>query len=618
MKRKTIALAGVKTAGLAEGQFEGYASVFDHLDSQGDIVRRGAFTKSIGSGQVVPLIWTHQSNDPRAYVGEVKTAEETDEGLRIVGEFDLDSDEGRAAYRQVKARRVTGLSIGYTVKNSTKSAETAGATDLLDLDLQEISLVPRGANDRALIDSVKSAAPTKLVKARAAISEAEADDTENAPADDIDLTVGERLLTTLQAATEAAQEIVQAAEDAGRDLSDDEAVSVAKSLRTVKFAKGEIAVWNRADPEGRKGIQWTQDVGRIGDDRFHAQWPDATAFTPVEIGTKTKTTRQTKAEEATSMDTQYLNIGGHGRKSAAAAIVNKIHGRGTQPWGTGGDEGGTKALTTSGQITTDVPMARVVVPTGRPATSLLDVIPSSLLPQPTYAYLRQNSRNLAAATVAPGAVKPTSAVGVETIQNSVSVVAHLSEPIDKFVMADAPQLQRFVADEMLYGLDLAIQAQALSGNGTPPNQRGILNTSGVQLQAFATDILTTVRKAITAAEALGYAPSVLVISPADWEAVELLATTAQAIAFRGVPIDQAERKIWGLTAVLATGLPAKTALVLDPAAMSIDTVGGVEIEWAKESGDLFSRNQVQVRVETRIGVSIFQPAAITKVTTAAA
>ncbi len=76
---------------------------------------------------------------------------------------------------------------------------------------------------------------------------------------------------------------------------------------------------------------------------------------------------------------------------------------------------------------------------------------------------------------------------------------------------------------------------------------------------------------------------------------------------RGVPLDQGECKIW-VRAVLSTTLPARIALVLDPPnVVSIDTLGGLDIEWSTESGELFSRNQIQARVETRIGVSVYQP-----------
>lgn len=629
MHHKHIALSGIKTAGLADGQFEGFASVFDHLDSQGDIVRRGAFAKSLQGGAVVPLIWEHQSKDPRAFVGEVKSAEETPEGLKIVGQFDMDTEAGAAAYRQVKARRVGALSIGYIVTQQRKGAD--GANELTDLDLLEVSVVARPANDRALIGAVKSgeasedkSETSRLVKARKAAAEfVAADETTDEEDQDADLTVGERLVAALEAALADAQELIDTAETDGRDLTEDEAEAVEKAHRRARAHKSDLESWNESTPALRHGSQFLADVmhGRkCSPEEFTARW--GTSDAPADALTKSVTTATIRTKhtkkETHSMDTQdqFLQFGS-GRKAAASAIVAKMLGTDGANAYQGGSLTGTKALTTSGQVITDVPVAATVVATDRPAVSLLDVIPSQRRTTPTYRFIRQNSRALAAAAVAEGAEKPVSAMGTETIDNTVSVIAHLSEPIDKFVLQDAPQLARFVQEEMLYGLDVAIQAQALSGSGTGANQTGLLNTSGVQVQAFATNILTSVRKAITAQETLGYAPSVLVISPADWEALELLATTDAALSYRGVPLDQGERKIWGLRAVLSTGLPAKTAVVLDPNAVSIDTVGGVEIEWAKEAGDLFSHNQIQARVETRIGVSVYQPAAVVKVATAA-
>lgn len=336
-------------------------------------------------------------------------------------------------------------------------------------------------------------------------------------------------------------------------------------------------------------------------------------FDATGVGIQTKSAKRHKEIPTVDNTDKFLTLGS-GRKAAATAVVNKITGA------TALHDGGigTKALTSSGQVTTDVPMLPGVVATGRPAVSILDVIPTQRRTAPTYRFIRQASRALAAAAVAEGDEKPVSALGTQTIDNTVSVIAHLSEPIDKFVLADTGALVKFVTDEMLFGLDVAVQAQALTGNGTGANQTGILNTSGIQTQAFATNILTSVRKAITAQEALGYAPSVLVIRPDDWETLELLATTDAALSYRGVPLDQGERKIWGLRAVLSTALPAKTAVVLDPNAVSIDTVGGIDIEWSTESGELFARNQVQLRVEGRFGVSVYQPAAVVRVATQAA
>jgi phage head maturation protease len=62
------------------------------------------------------------ADDPRCYEGDVVEATETDDGLAIKGRFDRDTEFGKSAYRNTKGRRVSGLSIGYAIRNSTKIA----------------------------------------------------------------------------------------------------------------------------------------------------------------------------------------------------------------------------------------------------------------------------------------------------------------------------------------------------------------------------------------------------------------------------------------------------------------------------------------------------------------
>ena len=81
---------------------------------------------------------------PRNFVGDVVEAAETDDGLTIKGRFDLDAEFGKSAYRNTKGGRVSGLSICYAIRNSTK---TAAGNELTDLELIEVPIVARGAND---------------------------------------------------------------------------------------------------------------------------------------------------------------------------------------------------------------------------------------------------------------------------------------------------------------------------------------------------------------------------------------------------------------------------------------------------------------------------------------
>lgn len=117
--------------------------MFGNLDTHRDIVRRGAFSKSLGSRTPIPLIWMPKADNPRNYVGDVVEAAEPTRGWAIKGRFDLGTEHGQAAYRNVKGRRVGALSIGYANRNSTK---TAGGNELTDVELIGVSIVARGAN----------------------------------------------------------------------------------------------------------------------------------------------------------------------------------------------------------------------------------------------------------------------------------------------------------------------------------------------------------------------------------------------------------------------------------------------------------------------------------------
>ena len=96
----------------------------------------------------------------RNYVSDVVEASETDDGLAITGRFDFDTEHGQAAYRNTKGRRVSGLSIGYTIRNSTNTAAGNERTELelIDSELNHHGLsagpVRRDREVRADLDVV--------------------------------------------------------------------------------------------------------------------------------------------------------------------------------------------------------------------------------------------------------------------------------------------------------------------------------------------------------------------------------------------------------------------------------------------------------------------------------
>ena len=136
----------------ADGTFTGYLSVFDVEDSWGDIVKKGAFKRSLKNQKVFPLLNYH---DPEDLLGDF-TGEEDDKGLFIQGGLELGVQKAREKHALMKRGILTGLSIGFeTVRDEWDKEQDVRI--LKEIKLWEGSLVTFPANDLARIDEVKSA-----------------------------------------------------------------------------------------------------------------------------------------------------------------------------------------------------------------------------------------------------------------------------------------------------------------------------------------------------------------------------------------------------------------------------------------------------------------------------
>lgn len=145
----------VKAVG-EDGTFNGYGSVWDVVDSYQEVVAKGAFTESLAElnakGRPVPVLWQHRSAEP---IGAWTNLKEDDHGLWGDGELLInDVAQAKEAHALMKRRVVTGLSIGYWVRESSYDEKT-GIRTLTKLDLVEISLVTFPANDDARVEAVK-------------------------------------------------------------------------------------------------------------------------------------------------------------------------------------------------------------------------------------------------------------------------------------------------------------------------------------------------------------------------------------------------------------------------------------------------------------------------------
>lgn len=138
-----------------DGTFEGYASTFGNKDSQGDVVVKGAFKKTIGIRKGKwPVLWQHDYFTP---IGANVAAEEDDKGLKVSGQLFLGMDSARNAYEWAKGAMAAGLSVGLSIgfRIVEKSIEN-GIRYLKEIALVEYSFVTFPANEEADLTGIKS------------------------------------------------------------------------------------------------------------------------------------------------------------------------------------------------------------------------------------------------------------------------------------------------------------------------------------------------------------------------------------------------------------------------------------------------------------------------------
>jgi len=140
------------------GEFEGYGSTFGgEPDAYGDVIAPGAYSESLAKhkakGTMPKLFWQHNADEP---IGKWLDANEDDHGLLMQGKLNMDVQRGREAYALLKAGDIDGLSIGYRIKEYSVDTEN-GVWTLEKLDLVEVSIVSVGANENAVVQSVKAA-----------------------------------------------------------------------------------------------------------------------------------------------------------------------------------------------------------------------------------------------------------------------------------------------------------------------------------------------------------------------------------------------------------------------------------------------------------------------------
>lgn len=154
MKNRALKTIQFKTESFDEdeGIFSGYGAVFGNVDSGGDIIEHGAFTKTLAKGwERVKILALH--NDAILPIGRPVELREDENGLYLKAKIS-DTATGRDVKTLIKDGVLSELSIGYDPV--VFEFDENQIRHLKELELFEISVVTWAMNEQALITDYKS------------------------------------------------------------------------------------------------------------------------------------------------------------------------------------------------------------------------------------------------------------------------------------------------------------------------------------------------------------------------------------------------------------------------------------------------------------------------------
>lgn len=245
---------------------------------------------------------------------------------------------------------------------------------------------------------------------------------------------------------------------------------------------------------------------------------------------------------------------------------------------------------------------------------LRDVLPSGPTSSNAIEYVRELAFTNDAAETNESVSKPESDLTFELVNTPVKTIAHWIKA-SKQVLDDAPALQSYIDTRLRYGVEYRIDAQLLNGNGTNPNISGLTDSGNYTAFTARTgeNGLDSINRAIYAVYAADYAPTAIIMNPADWGALERLKVNSGTDNryIIGNPTGIMGPMLWGLPVIVTNAMTQGNFMVaaFDIAAQ-VWNRSGVVVEMFEQDDVNVQKNLLTIRAEARLALAVYRPASI--------
>jgi HK97 family phage major capsid protein len=244
-------------------------------------------------------------------------------------------------------------------------------------------------------------------------------------------------------------------------------------------------------------------------------------------------------------------------------------------------------------------------------------------------YLVEGAIEGALATVAEGGAKPQFHIADPTTRtDALKKIAGFIKFTDE-MSEDAAFWVSEINQRGLYLLALEEENQLLNGPGTGSSVLGLRNRSGIQTETAAnrTDNADAIYRGLDKVQtATGLTADGIVINPVDYQRLRLNKDgNGQYFGggyFSGEygngGIDW-QPPVWGMRTIVSAAVPAGTTLVgAFGTAATVYRKGGVRVESTNSHASDFTNNLITTRIEERLALAVRIPAAFVSITQSAA
>lgn len=226
-----------------------------------------------------------------------------------------------------------------------------------------------------------------------------------------------------------------------------------------------------------------------------------------------------------------------------------------------------------------------------------------------------NAAPVAEATAATGTsgTKPESGFTTDTVTAVVKTIANWL-PVTKRALSDARQIRMLIDAFLIDNLEETLDTQIIAGDGLGENFTGLANTSGVQTQAWDTNLFTTLRKAKTKVRLVGRRiPTAYLLNPLDMEAADLEQDNEGRYYLGGPTGGSDNAPLWRLPVIESEATPQGTGYVGDWRMAVLWDREEASVTATDSHENYFVRNLVAILAEMRAAFGILQPSAFVKI-----